>query len=122
MGPRRDYRFSCRPVDSFGYENIHSPDLTRLRGFARLNGDFRLVGIRQVIDIYHKYYVATAEIGCSEDLPYSLPLIRPARFVRSCFYGRPNERRVCPGEGPRAYAHVMSTLERLRILRLPDAA
>ena len=30
--------------------------------------------------------------------------------------------RACPGEGPRAYAHVMSTLERLRILRLPDAA
>ena len=71
--------------------------LTRLRGFARLNGDFRLAGIRQVIDIYHKYYVATAEIGCSEDLPYSQPLMRPARFVRSCFYGTPNERRACPG-------------------------
>ena len=25
--------------------------------------------------------------------------MRPARFVRSCFYGRPNERRACPGGG-----------------------
>jgi len=55
--------------------------LTRLRGFAVGTQHFSAIGTRYQFEIPRRYFAATAENRCSEDLPYSHDLIRVPTIV-----------------------------------------
>ena len=55
--------------------------LARLRGFAGRKRYFSAIGVGYHLDIPRRYFAATAENRCSEDLPISTPRFV---FLRSC--------------------------------------
>jgi hypothetical protein len=58
-----------------------APSLTRLRGFTGRKRYFSAIGAGYYLDIPRRYFPATVENRCSEDLPYFRASIRVPTIV-----------------------------------------